>query len=149
MLQASSLFRLLGDDARLRQVLGNVVANAVQHTPETAAITVRVGTDGDDVLFVVTMGAPIRTPAVNLQTGSTPVTLDNGLFLQNVDIYVDTDPASTDGSSSCIPGRRVAFADGRTWKAAVVLTPQPDGDLRYREESRGRRVSAQGVLTSR
>jgi two-component system OmpR family sensor kinase len=44
---------VLGDDARLRQVLGNLVANALQHTPETAGITVRVGTDGDSAVLEV------------------------------------------------------------------------------------------------
>ncbi|MBU8810892.1 HAMP domain-containing histidine kinase [Mycolicibacterium goodii] len=44
---------VLGDEARLRQVIGNLVANAVQHTPETAGITVRVGTDGDNAVLEV------------------------------------------------------------------------------------------------
>ena len=48
---------VLGDEARLRQVLGNLVMNAVQHTPETGGITVRVGTvDGDAVLEVCDQG---------------------------------------------------------------------------------------------
>jgi len=48
---------VLGDEARLRQVLGNLVANALQHTPETAGITVRVGTErGDAVLEVCDEG---------------------------------------------------------------------------------------------
>lgn len=44
---------VLGDEARLRQVLSNLVANALQHTPETAAVTVRVGTDGDSAVLEV------------------------------------------------------------------------------------------------
>ena len=46
-----------GDEARLRQVLSNLVSNALQHTPETAGITVRVGTEGDNaVLEVIDQG---------------------------------------------------------------------------------------------
>ncbi len=36
---------VLGDEARLRQVFSNLMSNALQHTPQEADITVRVGTD--------------------------------------------------------------------------------------------------------
>ncbi|MBV9088963.1 MAG: HAMP domain-containing histidine kinase [Mycobacteriaceae bacterium] len=48
---------VIGDEARLRQVLGNLVSNALQHTPENAGITVRVGTENDNaVLEVIDQG---------------------------------------------------------------------------------------------
>jgi len=52
---------VLGDEPRLRQVLSNLVANALQHTPETAGITVRVGTAGGDAVLEVADRGPGMT----------------------------------------------------------------------------------------
>ncbi|RDH78776.1 sensor histidine kinase [Mycolicibacterium moriokaense] len=49
---------VLGDEARLRQVLSNLVANALQHTPESARVTVRVGTDDDNAVLEVVDEGP-------------------------------------------------------------------------------------------
>ena len=84
-----------------------------------------VSTDGDDVVFEVTLGAPIRKPEITQRDNTIPVILDNGIYLQNIDIYIDTSNTPGSGYTLCIPGRRVAFEAGRTWEAAVVLTPQP------------------------
>jgi two-component system OmpR family sensor kinase len=46
-----------GDEARLRQVLGNLVSNALHHTPHDAPITISVGTrDGEAILEVADTG---------------------------------------------------------------------------------------------
>jgi two-component system OmpR family sensor kinase len=49
---------VLGDEPRIRQVLSNLVANALQHTPATAEVVVRVGTEGDDVVLEVADKGP-------------------------------------------------------------------------------------------
>jgi two-component system OmpR family sensor kinase len=52
---------VLGDEARLRQVLGNLMANALQHTPESAGVTVRVGTDVHNAVLEVCDEGPGMT----------------------------------------------------------------------------------------
>jgi two-component system, OmpR family, sensor kinase len=58
VLDGPGIPEVLGDESRLRQVLGNLVTNALQHTPETADITVRVGTDAYDAFLEVVDEGP-------------------------------------------------------------------------------------------
>ena len=92
--------------------------------------------DGKDVVLKVTLSSAFRRPQVTARETITPVPMNNALYLQNIDIYVDTDGAAGAGSTDCIPGRRVGFAGGRGWEAAVVLAPQP-GPVRTAVESMG------------
>jgi two-component system OmpR family sensor kinase len=47
-----------GDEARLRQVLGNLVSNALHHTPAESPITVSVGTRGAEAILEVSDTGP-------------------------------------------------------------------------------------------
>ncbi|RVW08093.1 sensor histidine kinase [Prescottella agglutinans] len=49
---------VMGDDARLRQVAGNLIGNALEHTPAAASVTVRVGTAGDAAVLEVADTGP-------------------------------------------------------------------------------------------
>ncbi|BDB62274.1 sensor histidine kinase [Rhodococcus sp. RDE2] len=53
---------VLGDDARLRQVLSNLVTNALTHTPPDADVTVRVGTSDSDAILEVADTGPGLDP---------------------------------------------------------------------------------------
>jgi two-component system OmpR family sensor kinase len=51
-----------GDEARLRQVVGNLVTNAITHTPPGSPVTLRLGLDGDSALIEVSDEGPGLSP---------------------------------------------------------------------------------------
>ncbi|TDE32511.1 HAMP domain-containing histidine kinase [Nonomuraea mesophila] len=49
---------VLGDEARLRQVVSNLVGNAVTHTPRGTPVRVGVGTEGSEAVLVISDEGP-------------------------------------------------------------------------------------------
>jgi two-component system OmpR family sensor kinase len=49
---------VLGDESRLRQVVGNLMTNAITHTPPEAAVLLRLAADGDEALLEVADKGP-------------------------------------------------------------------------------------------
>ncbi len=62
IIQGPGTPEVVGDESRLRQVLGNLMDNALTHTPPEATITVRVGTDGPDAVLEVADTGPGLPP---------------------------------------------------------------------------------------
>jgi carbohydrate-binding DOMON domain-containing protein len=81
--------------------------------------------DGDDAVVQVTFDVATPRPMEPRVSGARPVELDNGLHVQNVDVYIDTDPLAEAGVTQAVPGRRVTLDADGAWEVAVVLTPQP------------------------
>ncbi|MGI5246106.1 sensor histidine kinase [Dactylosporangium sp. CA-139066] len=52
---------VLGDEARLRQVLQNLLSNALSHTPPGTEVTVFVGTESDNAILEVSDNGPGMT----------------------------------------------------------------------------------------
>ncbi|WP_225825493.1 sensor histidine kinase [Streptomyces naphthomycinicus] len=51
--EAGAAAWLDADPVRMRQALGNLVSNALRHTPADGTVTLTAGRDGDDVVFTV------------------------------------------------------------------------------------------------
>ncbi|WP_328856939.1 sensor histidine kinase [Williamsia herbipolensis] len=54
---------VMGDAARLSQVLSNLITNVIRHTPDDATITVQIGTDDRDAIISVVDTGPGLAPA--------------------------------------------------------------------------------------
>ncbi|WP_184788403.1 sensor histidine kinase [Phytomonospora endophytica] len=60
-----------GDEPRLRQVLANLVANALRHTPPGASITIRLGESTRDESYVAEVGARPDGPVAVIEVADT------------------------------------------------------------------------------
>ena len=86
-----------------------------------------VGESGDDLVFTFDFLAPILNP-----WGS-----PNGLSIQTLDVYVDTDPDAADGAHRFLPGRNASWEPGSGWDRALTIegwfpalfVAEPDGSI--------------------
>jgi two-component system OmpR family sensor kinase len=108
---------VLGDEARIRQVLSNLIVNALQHTPESADVTVRVGTDGADaVLEVVDKG-----PGMNQEDAS-----------RVFERFYRTDSSRARASGGTGLGLSIVDSLVRAHGGAVSVTTAPGEGCRFR-----------------
>jgi two-component system, OmpR family, sensor kinase len=63
-LDATEGLEVIGDDAQLRQVVANLLGNALRHTPGDAAIRVRLAPDGDQAVLEVADDGPGLEPDI-------------------------------------------------------------------------------------
>jgi alpha-amylase/alpha-mannosidase (GH57 family) len=70
-----------------------------------------VGESADDLVFTFDLAAPVLNP------WDSP----NGLSIQTFDVYVDTDPETTDGARRFLPGRNASWESGSGWDRALTV----------------------------
>jgi two-component system OmpR family sensor kinase len=63
-LQPAGPVTVVGDVRRMRQVVDNLLVNAISHTPDTAAVAVGVRLDGGEAVVSVSDDGPGIAPAV-------------------------------------------------------------------------------------
>lgn len=86
---------------------------------------VTVEVDGDEAVFSITLGAPIVKPEAPRITDAVMIELNNNIYVQHIDIYIDRDPRPGAGHTEALPGRNVSFNRDNAWDQAVVVTPRP------------------------
>jgi hypothetical protein len=95
-------------------------AQFVRGTFDLREVELRV--DRDELVLTITFDAPIVKPVEVRRGDSSFIALENNLYLQNADVYVDTAPG---GFTESVPGRNVRFAAAEGWEHAIVFSPMP------------------------
>ncbi|MFI9505984.1 sensor histidine kinase [Nocardia sp. NPDC052566] len=107
---------VVGDEARLRQVLANLLNNALIHTPQDTAVTVRLTPDFDEVLLEVADTGPGLPPEeaervferfYRTDTSRTRASGGSGLGLSIVQALVTAHGGEVEVDST--PGRGTTF----------------------------------------
>lgn len=126
---------VIGDEARLRQVLANLVGNALAHTPAATAVTVRAGTEGPEAIVEVADEGPgmtvedveraferfYRADASRARTAGG----GTGLGLSIVDSLVRAHHGTVTVSAAPGRGARFRVAIPRAPRLSPVLPAQP------------------------
>jgi two-component system, OmpR family, sensor kinase len=135
--QPGAAFLVIGDDARLRQVIGNLMSNALTHTPDGTPIEVSIGSGTVDprvpdsppaVTLDVTDHGPGMTPDqahrvferfYRADQARTRATGGSGLGLAIVKSLVD--------AHGGVASVRTAPGQGATFRIALPLAPEAQG----------------------
>ncbi|MEL7369277.1 MAG: glucodextranase DOMON-like domain-containing protein, partial [Myxococcota bacterium] len=83
----------------------------------------QVRQDGTDVIFAVELDSNFRRPDIARFSDAVEIRLENGVYVQNIDICIDN--VKGQGEVRSIPGRKVRFKRSEGWDVCVVLTPLP------------------------
>jgi two-component system, OmpR family, sensor kinase len=125
---------VVGDEARLRQVLSNLVSNALQHTPENAGITVRVGTEDEDAVLEVIDEGPGMSPEdahrvferfYRADTSRARASGGTGLGLSIVDSLVHAHGGTVIVNTAPGKGCRFRVNVPRIAEVPALTTPEP------------------------
>jgi hypothetical protein len=84
--------------------------------------------EGQGTLFEVTFAKAVEVPGRGIidDLGTELAEAARfGFYLQNLDIYIDTDRAAGSGGLTMLPGRNAEIDPAFAWEKAVVLTPRP------------------------
>ncbi|HEY8533493.1 MAG TPA: HAMP domain-containing sensor histidine kinase [Micromonospora sp.] len=121
------------DDARLRQVLGNLLTNAITHTPPDASVTVRLRSSGDRaVIEVIDTGQGLtpeqkervferfyRGDAARTRRPGSPTSTGLGLAIVAAIVAAHQGDVSVDSE----PGK------GSTFRVVLPLVSEPEDDI--------------------